>query len=248
MTSTEFESRGKSKGKGDGVCGALTEKDRKLTDYFERERNFTGDVSHELRTPLAVIQGATEVLESQFSGNTNALAHIKRIHRTTQDAVNLVSALLLLARSPEEVDSPRTNLSELIKQEIEHYTHLIARKPVRCKRDIQDDVHAYVRPELAGVVFGNLIRNAFRYTESGHVIVHLDSRGMVVQDTGPGVPELLQSSIFGRLNRGEDKSGTGLGLNIVSRICQRIGWQIEYIKVADGGSRFALTFHDSSQT
>ena len=228
------------------VSRAIAEKDRKLNDYFERERNFTGDVSHELRTPLAVIQGAAEVLESQFGDNTNALPHLKRIHRTTQDAVNLVSALLLLARSPAEVDFPRTNLSDLISQEIDHYTDLIARKPVRCKRDIQNDVHAYVRPEFARVAFGNLIRNAFRYTECGHVIVQLDSHGMVVQDTGPGVPESVQSSIFEQLNRGADKSGTGLGLNIVSRICQCIGWEIEYSKQADGGSRFALNFHDSS--
>ena len=230
------------------VSRVIAEKDRKLNDYFERERDFTGDVSHELRTPLAVIQGAAEILESQFAGNPEALRHVERIRRTTGYAVQLVSALLLLARSPKQIDFPRTDLSQLLNQEVDRYSHLLANKSVSCERDIQAGIYGHVRPELARVAFGNLIRNAFRYTEKGLVSVRLDSRRMVVQDTGPGVPESVQSAMFTQFNRGDDKSGTGLGLNIVSRICQCVGWHIEYHQTVDGGSRFTMTFDDLSRT
>src|SRR5258708_25298554 len=90
---------------------------------------------------------------------------------------------------------------------------------------------AWVRSDfvlLERIVF-NLVWNAVRYTSSGGVVVGCRKRGVnlriEVWDTGTGVPQDQQQNIFGEFYRlgapgGEGRSGLGLGLAIVDRLCR----------------------------
>lgn len=224
------------------LAKVILNQDHQLNMFLDREQKFASDVSHELRTPLAIILGATEVLETQLSDNPKAIHHLSRIHRTTQDAANLVGVLLLLARSPDKIDAPRTNIAALVEEEIEHYSYLLLKKQVSCQQHIKEASHVFVRPELARVAFGNLIRNAFQHTEQGCVTVVMNSSEMYVENTGESIPPSVQAALFEPYNRGQNPSSTGLGLSIVERICQHTGWQIHYDNLPTGGSRFTLVF------
>lgn len=99
------------------LARAIAAREEALQRFVLRESNFTGDVSHELRTPLTVMQGGLEILELQLQGMTQAerLAPVvQRLLRTTARMSNTVRTLLMLARSPGEIEFQTLDCSALL--------------------------------------------------------------------------------------------------------------------------------------
>lgn len=218
-----------------------------LRRFLVRERLFTGDVSHELRTPLTVILGAAELLIANLNDRPQLMNAAERIRRTTLDTAERVSALLLLSRSPEEVDAPRIALRPLIEHELELCRPLLSGKPVELRLNIAGEAWVFARPELVAMAIGNLVRNACQFTDRGEVVVTMDASRIVVEDTGAGVPESVRGRLFERFVRGSDEhvTGSGLGLAIVKRVTDHLGWTIALEDRPGGGSRFVLTYPTS---
>lgn len=227
------------------LARAFAKRTDELQQFLQRERLFTGDVSHELRTPLTIMLGAAEVLTAQLADRPAQLATAERIRRVAAEAAQGVSALLLLARVPESLDAPRIVLNSIIKSEIERCRPLLYGKPVECRLDWTEEVTVHVRPELAGIVIGNLLRNACRHTEQGQILVQLAAGRLVIEDTGSGIPQKVRERLFERFVHGDDlpaHEGTGLGLSIVKRVVDHVGWGICLEIPQAGGTRFVLTF------
>jgi CheY-like chemotaxis protein/anti-sigma regulatory factor (Ser/Thr protein kinase) len=110
---------------------------------------------------------------------------------------------------------------------------------------------AWIRSDfilLERIVF-NLVSNAVRYTSSGGVVVGCRKRGanlrIEVWDTGAGVPQDQQQNIFGefyRLDapRGDGRSGLGLGLAIVERLCRLLDHSLNLRSTLGKGSCFSI--------
>ncbi|GGY11659.1 two-component sensor histidine kinase [Litchfieldella qijiaojingensis] len=224
---------------------AFAKRTDKLQQFLQRERLFTGDVSHELRTPLTIMLGAAEVLAAQLSDHPAQYATAERIRRVADETAQRVSALLLLSRTPESLDSPRIVLNTIIESEMERCRPLLYGKTVQCKLDWTDQALADVRPELAGIMIGNLLRNACQHTDQGMILVQLTAGRLVVEDTGTGIPQVVRERLFERFVHGDDWSaheGMGLGLSIVKRVVDHIGWDVRLEIPQAGGTRFVLTF------
>ena len=225
------------------LARAFAERTDELQRVLTRERLFTGDVSHELRTPLAVILGAAEVLQARAGAQPELQAAIERIHRTAFNAAQRVSALLLLSRAPEVLDTPHVDLLPLAQRELERCEPLLAGRPVQLRLDAPGPCWAFVRPELAEMMLGNLLRNACLYTEQGEVLLRLRPGLVEVQDSGPGLPAAVRAQLFERHVRGAahlGDGGAGLGLALVKRIVEHLGWDIRYEMPPGGGSRFSI--------
>ncbi len=123
--------------------------------------------------------------------------------------------------------------------------HLLKNKAVICQPVLDTGVTAFVRVELAGIAFSNLIRNAFQYTDRGEVIIQLSNTGFLIRDSGCGVPSDIQQHLFERFVRGSDDrlSGSGLGLSIVKRVCEHVGWKLQYQARPAAGSEFSISFY-----
>jgi signal transduction histidine kinase len=232
--------------------GALARAFAKHTDelqqFLMRERLFTGDVSHELRTPLTVMLGAAELLKAQLNGQTAQQEVAERIRRVAAETSERVSALLLLSRSPEVLDTKPIALRPLIQTEFDRCKPILIGKPVQFHLEVLGDVWVQSRPELAGIVVGNLLRNACQHTDEGMVRVKLSANMLIIEDDGTGIPHSVKTRLFERFVRGSKDSleGTGLGLSIVKRIVDHMGWGIHYESPDEGGSRFIITFGTSS--
>jgi signal transduction histidine kinase len=214
-----------------------------LRAVLDRERFFTGDVSHELRTPLTVIMGAAEIL---LQGDADGAQHApaERIYRAAQEATECVNVLLLLARAPQLARCAPVPVCEVAHRETERYQAMVADKPValRCVGEAHIAVRAPV--ELCTAAIGNLVRNACQYTEEGSVTVVLQPGRVIVEDTGPGLPDAVRQTM-GQGDRAAPSSGsagTGLGLSLVIRICEYLGATLEYANRPGGGSRFTIIF------
>lgn len=215
-----------------------------LKQFLARERFFTGDVSHELRTPLTIITGAAELLVDQTAQQPALHAPADRILRAAKEANECVEVLLQLARAPDQINRPETSIAEVIHAELVRCQHFIANKAVTLDFEEGADFLVAARKELLTAGIGNLIRNACQYTEQGSVTVKMVGHSVIVEDTGPGLPE----SILARLqNRPSARpligsAGTGLGLALVVRICEYLGATLYVENNPRIGSNFRIVF------
>ena len=230
------------------LARAIDEKNHKLEQYLKREQLFTGDVSHELRTPLTIIMGASEVLASQLEDNSYLGEFANRISTTAKETSEIISALLLLSRAPEQLDTPQTSINTIAMSEVSRLQYLLRHKSVSCKVVADKEYVAYVRPELLKMALGNLIKNAFQYTDQGEVIVTIDAEKITVTDTGLGIPEVMMPLLYERFERLNDRNtsdqveGSGLGLSIVQRIMTHMDWKLIHQVNATGGSTFSIYY------
>lgn len=224
------------------LAGAFDQYLTRLAAFIERERAFTADASHELRTPLAVIRGAAEVLADDPMLSDEQRTRLDRIQRAAADMADLLSTLLTLAR--EEV-TPEEHSCDAIA--VAH--KVLARHQSQASaRDIQimlvapEPVTLPVPDAMFAIVVANLVQNAIAHTQHGTVVISITNTGMEVADTGVGLPAAEHALLFRRFYRGPDSSGSGIGLSIVKRICDRQGWSIMLDDRSEGGTQARLRF------
>jgi signal transduction histidine kinase len=208
-----------------------------------RERLFTSDVSHELRTPLMVLASSCELLLESPSLDARGKAQVRRIANACEEMRGLVQTFLLLARSrQDEGIASQTSLREVADALVEQWRPSIEAKGLQFDyRPQQAGAKLYNGPLLRSVL-GNLLRNAWHYTEQGHIVLSLGEQGFMVEDSGVGIPAgereaMFQPFVRGGAARGE---GLGLGLSLVQRICESQGWSVELSDAEPCGCRFQV--------
>ncbi|XQA64116.1 sensor histidine kinase [Xanthomonas sacchari] len=225
------------------LAEALDDYSARLTEVVQRDREFNADVSHELRTPLAVIRGATELLLTRPNLDEKVLQRLQRIQRAEQQCSDLIGSLLLLSRN--ERGQGHSNVAKVAEQLIESHRAQLGGKPLQLLleggRNLTIDA-----PEAAlSVALGNLIGNAVKYTQEGQVVVRVLSDAVQVIDSGPGLSEEDAAKLFQRGYRGTHaghSQGGGIGLSIVSRLCDLYGWQVNVRPGATKGVVATLWF------
>ena len=226
------------------LARALAAHTAELEQFLARERFFTGDVSHELRTPLTVITGAAELLIEQTRTQPALHAPADRILRAAKEASDCVEILLLLARAPDQINRPETSVAGVIHREIARCQHILEGKPVTLNFVEGEEFLVAARKELLTAAIGNLIRNACQYTEKGSVTVKMSGHTVIVEDTGPGLPESVQARLQHTSSAKPlvGSAGTGLGLALVVRICEYLDAKLYVENNPKNGSNFRIVF------
>ncbi len=233
------------------LASSMREFAERNQSFLARERNFTRDASHELRSPLTVIKIATEVLLADGGLTPFAEKNIERIRRSARDMEALIEAFLILAREADTglpIEDVLAN--DIALEAVELARPMVAGRPVdlRCEERAQLRLHA--PPRVLAVVVGNLVRNACQYTERGEVVVTIDDGLIEVRDTGVGMDEEDARRVFDPFFRSEatsGKSGHGIGLTIVKRLCERFGWRVDLRSRKGEGTTVELRFPDSAR-
>jgi signal transduction histidine kinase len=96
------------------------------------------------------------------------------------------------------------------------------------------------------VLIGNLLRNAINYTEAGQIGIHTGNGLLSIEDSGIGIPRQQVEQIFQPFFRGSTarRSGHGVGLAIVKRLCDRFDWSIHIDSTEQVGTRVVVQFPD----
>lgn len=223
----------------------------KLRNSLEREKLFTSDVSHELRTPLMIIASSCELLAE---GNLaeKEVAHLQRIKRACEEMHDLVQTFLILARSkPEEAFlGGQATLQSIADAQVELWQPMFTDKQIQFQCTVAETPkETLYNATFLRTVFSNLLRNALHYTEHGKVKLTLYTDYFTVEDSGIGIPENFQESIFEPFVRGHNArgEGLGLGLSLVRRICTHQGWTIEVSTHSPHGSCFSVFLKPKKQ-
>lgn len=218
----------------------------RMRAFMARERDFTADVSHELRTPLAIVQGVVEILEDDKQIDDRLRERIARIGRANQEMVNLTTALLLMAReenSDEEVKQT-CDVGEIASLVVDLHRHLLS-PATQIELVCANQLLIPAERTLLSIVVANLVRNAFTYTPSGSVRVTVKDGQLIVRDTGTGIRGDEMGKVFQRHFRGSSSAGSGIGLSLVKRICDRYGWETILESREGEGTTAYLIFHTS---
>ncbi|TAM50936.1 MAG: HAMP domain-containing histidine kinase [Paraburkholderia sp.] len=227
-----------------GLVEAFNDYHRRMADMIEREKEFTGNVSHELRTPLTTIKTSCELLAQDAAISGKSRTRLQQIECAADTMRELTNALLMLAREDSAHDVEPVAVANLIESALMPFADRVAKKRLEAVIDVNRNLHVVVNRSALAVVLSNLIDNAVRHTDRGHVHFSYSDGWLRIEDTGPGIPTQALPYVFDRFYQADgqqtEKCGIGIGLSIVKKICDRYGWSIELASEPDRGTRVSL--------
>jgi signal transduction histidine kinase len=214
-------------------------------------REFVAHASHEMKSPVAGIQALAEAIGQAVNDDPGAAVRLSdRLMKEAERLGRLVRDLLDLSKL-EEVAAPmeeRVNLAEVAARELDRLRPVAAAKQIVLEERIAPDVWVLGDDDQLGLMVGNLLDNALRYTpDDGHVLIEVGNGGreavVKVADDGVGIPLESQERIFERFYRvdrarSRDRGGTGLGLAIVKHVAELHGGRVELVSSLGEGSTF----------
>jgi signal transduction histidine kinase len=238
---------GELQGYANDEIGSLARAFQNYRDRFqalmEREKEFAGNVSHELRTPVTSINLAAEVLAQDPTMSEKQRFRLRRIRRAGQEMSEMINTFLLLSRHEDESGEDLTDcdVNRAVREIAETQGVWIGDKPVSVKIVEEGQLTVPAPHGVIAVLIGNVVRNAYRYTSQGIVTIRITGDRVIIEDTGPGIDDHTQEHLFDRHVHGQSSDhGSGLGLSIVKRLCERFGWQVEVKSTLGSGSRFDI--------
>ena len=224
----------------------------RLESSFVCEQQFTTDASHELRTPITVILAECDRAKRKCESREDFLMSVGVIEEQGQRMSELVQSLLSLTRLQHGTDK-----YPLCSADLSEFTDAccceasaVRQNGISLEADIESGVIARFNPSLMARLLHNLLQNAYKYgKEGGHIRLSLRKEGKTavlrVEDDGIGIAEENIDKIWLRFwqgeQRGDDDSGTGLGLAMVKEIAEFHNGSAEVESKLGKGSVFTVT-------
>ena len=218
------------------LASAIEHAVTRFETQYEERKIFIGNASHELQTPLAVCSNRIEMM-LEHPDMTEALAEeMIKVHRSLSGLIRLNKTLLLLSKI-ENGQFPQTadvDMNALAKESIELHQEIYDHKNIAAEIDAEDRFVHRIDEQMASVLIGNLVKNAFLYTPSGGTInVTMSKTGFSISNTGNA--PLEKDKVFRRFYQpsGRKEGATGLGLALTYSVCMNNGMEITYDFIND---------------
>ena len=244
----------------------IEERARQLALASKYKSQFLANMSHELRTPLNSLLILARLLAQNPGRNLTAkqVEYANVIHSAGSDLLQLINDILDLSKVEAgrmDIHAERFPLSALLEDVQATFQPLTAEKGLEFAVEIETETPPELHTDRQRLrqVLGNLLANAVKFTEQGHVMLRVsqeprtarrtsDEGGMLafsVADTGIGIAPENLSTIFGAFQQGDGTlsrryGGTGLGLSIAREVGALLGGEIAADSELGQGSTFTL--------
>ena len=213
---------------------------------------FLANMTHELRTPLTAVLGFSRLIEKQVGLPDETRLHIGRVMNAGEALMFTINDLLdfsKLEAGQVEIRPRPISLAALVRETADLLIVQAAEKRLALEVEIGADVPEMVLadPDRIRQVLLNLVGNALKFTDQGHVKLRLrraeEELEFSVLDTGLGLAPEALAGLFQRFaqvdgGHSEERRGTGLGLAICKGLIEAMGGMIAVESTLGQGSCF----------
>ena len=228
--------------------------------------DFLAKMSHEIRTPMSGILGMSELMaETEMNEQqTNYNDMIYRSGRHLLSVINDVLDYSKISAGKMELEVIEFNVARMAKDVMGIFSIMIRDKNIDFVCRLAPDIPIYWMGDENRIrqIIINLLGNAIKFTHSGEILVDIDFTmnpahdenkeispayllNIAVKDSGIGIKESVQKSIFDDFNQADTSTsrtygGTGLGLSICKQLAQLMGGDIQLKSRMGIGSTFSV--------
>ncbi len=260
----EIEERKRAKERVERLNDEMTLVAQKAQQAAVAKSQFLANMSHELRTPMNAILGMSELLlETELNDDQKEFAEIsKNGTRALLSIINDILDLSKMEAGKMELHLTNFDLIETVEETLSLLSLGVDQQGLELTFLPEDDLQSYWRGDATRLkqVLLNLVGNAVKFTEEGHVVVSVrqieqNSGGkdritgleFEVRDTGVGIPDDLQKRLFEPFFQADSSNtrrfgGTGLGLAICRQIMETVGGRLFLKSSSSSGSVFCFDF------
>ena len=221
----------------------------RLNNAFAAQRQFTGNAAHELRTPLALMQAQLELFSAEHPDVLPETAEFLTLLREqTERLTQMTKTLLEMSNLQQVARNEHIQLAPMIEEIFTDLTPLAEKNDIAL--EVEGDGAMIGSDALIYRLLFNLTENAVKYNRHGgsvRVTVSQESKKLLIRvsDTGRGIPEEFQRSIFQPFfrvdkSRSREYGGAGLGLSLVWEIAELHGGSVRVTKSSDRGTTISV--------
>ena len=229
-------------------------KNLELAEASRMKSAFIANMSHELRTPLNGILGFSELLLEQLQQQPGLAGHAHAIRVSGRQLLSLVEATMELSAlegGQLRLKSAPEPLSGVLAQALAPFRQRAADQGIALAWSATADTPSHIvcdRPRLVRLL-AILLDNALHFTPAGRIDVRVARQDgqlrIAVCDTGVGIAQAHQASIFEKFSQADDApsrahGGAGLGLAIASHLAVLMGGSIMVVSAPGQGAVFSL--------
>ncbi|MCF7791698.1 MAG: response regulator [Victivallales bacterium] len=239
----------------------LAREKNKALEATEAKTKFLANMSHEIRSPMNAILGYSELLVKRVR-DKNLLNKIEVIYSNSKNLLDIINEILDLSKIEAGKITLKYSffdLRKLVENIIQLYSKMAQSRNLELQYFFTTKLPAGIKldPTKVRQIISNIVSNAIKFTESGHVHVQIshekksDKNADIfinIKDTGQGIPDNKKKTIFEAFQQLDNQSrvykGTGLGLNISMKLISMMKGNIEVCDNAGGGTVFKLSFYN----
>ena len=221
----------------------------RLNNAFAAQRQFTGNAAHELRTPLALMQARLELFSAEHPDMLPETAEfLSLLREQTERLTQMTKTLLEMSNLQQVARNEQIQLAPMVEEIFTDLAPLAEKSSVTLTAE-GDGVMTGSDALIYRLLF-NLTENAVKYNHpdgSVQVTVSQEPEKLLIRvsDTGCGIPEEYQRSIFQPFfrvdkSRSREYGGAGLGLSLVWEIANLHGGSVRVEESSDRGTTIAV--------